>query len=233
MKYPYIGKGLNSGSIVLFYEQNKGVTLESKTWASENLQHSNCINEDLFTNITRECLENTYGKVESKEHADFLIKLAEKNKIKLGIGGYSERKNYFYFTEDEGLLYLVFASFSPSNKHTSITIPLPPKGEDMKSENVKSEWPQVGDVVKGPKDELLQVRGIDEAHIWCLDTELEYWTYHVSLLKKPPTPEEELREKLKEELSLYISLHDPHDTKIDLTDAILNGEIEGLSYKPE
>jgi len=220
MKYPYIGKGLNSGSIVLFYEQNKGVTLESKTWASENLQHSNCINEDLFTNITRECLENTYGKVESKEHADFLIKLAEKNKIELGIGGYSERKNYFYFTEDEGLLYLVFASFSPSNKHTSITIPLPPVEPKPKS------WPQVGDEVKGPKDILLQVRGIDGPHIWCLDVELDYCTYHVSLLKKPLTPEEELESKIKSMIEFT-----NYNPKL-IAEYIARDGIKGLSYKP-
>lgn len=53
MKHPYIGKGTESGSIVLFYEQGQGVTLDSKSWASGKLQHSN-FNEDLFTNITRE-----------------------------------------------------------------------------------------------------------------------------------------------------------------------------------
>ena len=51
--------------------------------------------------------------------------------------------------------------------------------------------------------------------------------------KQDLTSNEELREKLKDKLGTYISWHDRYDTLIDLTDAILNGEIEGLSYKPE
>ena len=275
MKYPYIGKGTESGSIVLFYEQGQGVTLDSKSWPSGKLQHSN-FNEDLFTNITREYLANTYGEVKSKEHSEFIVKLAEENKIELGIDGYSEKRNYFYFTEDEDLLYLVFSSFSPSSKHTSITIPLPPKEPEEDSmkqperkllasiltleqlgytyhggelwkppiaeavkEHEPKEWPQVGEEVSFPSGKgilvvdkpdingIIIVKSTDE---YSID---EYKKVSLNALKKPLTPEEELREKLKDELSSYISRHDPYDTLIDLTYAILNGEIEGLSYKPE
>lgn len=68
MKYPYIGKGTESGSIVLFYEQGQGMTLDSKSWASEDLKYHTCIDEDYFNDITREQVKNTKVKIESEGH---------------------------------------------------------------------------------------------------------------------------------------------------------------------
>ena len=68
MKYPYIGKGTESGSIVLFYEQGQGVTLDSKSWASKDLEYHTCIDEDYFNDITREQVKNTKVKIESEGH---------------------------------------------------------------------------------------------------------------------------------------------------------------------
>lgn len=48
-------------------------------------------------------------------------------------------------------------------------------------------------------------------------------------LKKPPTPEEELANKLDESALATIKI----DDLIKLSKAIINGEIEGLEYKPQ
>jgi len=140
MKYPYIGKGTESGSIVLFYEQNKGVTLESKTWASENLEHSNCVNEDLFTNITREYLANTYGKVESKEHAEFIVKLAENAGVCLYNNyGYDEGDDCFVFNSSG----LYFWPKNNSKDKKLITIPIPPKESKLPVASSGAKMPKV------------------------------------------------------------------------------------------
>lgn len=145
-KNPYIGKGLNSGSIVLFYEQSKGVTLESKTWARENLQHSNCINEDLFTNITREYLANTKVEIESEEHRKFILNLAKVN------GLYCFRlvgDNFIYITNKEN-----GNVFNPK----LITLPLPPKEAAMSKAQVN---------VNNNTDSIVQVtKSDDESNIF-------------------------------------------------------------------
>lgn len=80
-KYPYIGKGL-LGSVVLFTDNSFGVAIkhENKKW--EGVCRGGW-NESIFTDITREYLQNTWGAVESKEHADYIIELAELHGFKV------------------------------------------------------------------------------------------------------------------------------------------------------
>ena len=87
------------------------------------------------------------------------------------------------------------------------------------------EWPKVGDKVVTEGFYPLEVRGLDGANAWCLDSEGDYLTFNIDELKKPPTPEEELNEKL---YNLFQC-----DLFEGLSKAIINGEIKGLSYKPE
>ena len=61
-------------------------------------------------------------------------------------------------------------------------------------------WPQVGDEVLATNDYKLEARGLDGVNVWCLDSEGDYLTFNISELKKPPTPEEELKIKLKDNL---------------------------------
>lgn len=170
MKHPYIGKGLNSGSIVLFYEQNKGVTLESKTWESENLQHSNCINEDLFKNITREYLANTYGEVKSEEHAEFIVKLAEVAGFEVGV--YCQVDKWFCFSENLLFFYPTESRASDAEEKL-ITIPLPPKESKLPEANSGTPMPEVkepkgvsmNDIqvnVKNNTDSLVQIKKSDD-----------------------------------------------------------------------
>lgn len=225
MEYPYIGEVMSSGKRVLFYSSKTGMVVSDD---SSSGYFSRVWNERCFKNITREYLNNTYGEVESQEHAEFIAKLGRG--CWFNFNKYHEGNKWFCFTEHS--LYFFNEEFvANDNKEKKITLPLPPKGEDMKSE----EWPQVGDEVAwsprlSRKGILLNIH---EGMAWIKDSYGEFVSIEVNKLKKPTTPEEELREKLKEELSLYISLHDPHDTKIDLADAILDGEINGLSYKPK
>ena len=44
---------------------------------------------------------------------------------------------------------------------------------------------------------------------------------------------DEQKQKLKDEISSYISWRDPYDAIVELTEAIINGEIEGITYEPK
>ncbi|MCP4989865.1 MAG: hypothetical protein GY928_28550 [Colwellia sp.] len=202
---------------------------------------------DKAENITREYLANTKVEIESDEHSRFVQDIVISNGGKWGDGSKSIKfeLSKFIVIDSNLKMTIKISSHSFANSENKLVkIPLPPKEPDTK------EWPQVGDEVAIiGSDCKFNVISINNGRAWIersyfdssvVNTEahepLEIFESHIVFideLKKPLTPEEELREKLKEELSLYISLHDPHDTKIDLTDAILNGEIEGLSYKPE
>lgn len=216
-KYPYIGKGKESGSIVLFYGESEGVTLESKSWASSDLQHSNCINESVFENITREYLTNTYGKVDSKELADFIVELAEGHGFTLN-EDYKTGDFFFLYNGRYGFASKEFCEYGGAKL---ITIPLPPKDLDIK------EFPQVGDEVfcehlcdKTLIGELLALTK-EYAIVQLKDFE-QHLHLHEWCLSKPPTLEEDLREKLHE---FFIN------SNADLAKAIINGEIKGLTYE--
>lgn len=80
-------------------------------------------------NITPEYLANTYGKVEGKEHAEFIIELAENHGFEHTI--YQEKRKHFAFV-DNVLIFLVNTVYDSEDKK-QITIPLPPKqdGSDL------------------------------------------------------------------------------------------------------
>ena len=153
-KYPYIGDN-GSGQITLVYSDGGCYHIKGE-YKGEYIKS---YNEVGVKNITREYLSNTYGKCESQDHADFICKLVEANDfcgIKFSFSSYSEKKDYFYFTEDEGFLYLIFSTFSPSNKHTFKNLPLPPKEKTMeeakpvytKEMHERGELPPVGSFVE-------------------------------------------------------------------------------------
>ena len=123
MKYPYIGEG-RRGSIVLFSADSSGFALshENKTVKGKYTNHWD---ERAFTDITHEYLQNTWGVVESKEHAEFIIELAELHgfefvaKLSGKVKYFRINESYVGFYETEiGALNIGFQK---------ITIPLPPK----------------------------------------------------------------------------------------------------------
>ena len=94
------------------------------------------IDEDC-TNITHEYLQNTYGKVVSPEHAEFIIELGKN--AGFSVWGMSEINGVFsfLFRDDELCLFETkLKKLESTNlKHSNckkITIPLPPKADSKK-----------------------------------------------------------------------------------------------------
>lgn len=110
--------------------------------------------------------------------------------------------------------------------------------------NRSKEWPAVGDEVlyDGSSERLKEIKGemVKVIGKYSFDAvnyiTVKHYDHGVfamrlgSWIKKPPTPEEELRTKL-------ISVMDNSNTAFAYADfiskAIINGEIEGLEYKPQ
>lgn len=172
MTYPYIGEGIKSGSTALIYEQSKCVAIESKTWAVADLELCDGINEDKFKNITAEYLANTYGEVKSKEHAEFIVKLAEVNGFTIEFISNFEAKSFIIKNECLSIFNIHINGLDKENLN-KITIPLPPEcekppiggGQSMDYNNCRcstapalnDEWPKVGDdaeICESPAFEL-------------------------------------------------------------------------------
>lgn len=206
IKYPYIGKS-KLESVVLFFSKGTGFFLESgvdeegnkKTHPDLN-KTSGCWIEDNFKNITREYLTNTWGVVESEEHAEFIKKLAKANGISLfcSEGVLSGGKVRFFECENGPLT--LWHDGDAEEHLKQITIPMPPKSE-VEKESSESEFPQIGDevvyngetyIVKLPKDKDGHIV-VDRNGSWC--------NPHVEDVEKPKTPEQELRDELIEYLN--------------------------------
>ena len=135
MKYPYIGKApinvsgkCNHFDLCIFYKPSFGEVLESNIIHGAGYRSSNWCEQGVFENITTEYLANTYGKVVSPEHAEFIIYFA-------GIHGIANEElwyegSFFCFIKDvKGDLILSFyeEDVANSDNYKKITIPLPPK----------------------------------------------------------------------------------------------------------
>ncbi|WP_428615789.1 hypothetical protein [Pseudoalteromonas sp.] len=219
-KYPYIGESRNNGTIVLFSSESYGAQL----WR-ESANYQDGWNESLFKNITAEYLTNTYGKVENKEHAEFIKLLAGNEGINCNYMVVSDEIKYFYFSG--GVLFFTFSSVY-DERFKLITIPLPPKEKPMESQK---EWPQVGDYVicKSKAD------NIRKGELLALTKEyaiVKYDGFEHSLhlgaweLEKSTSTEEELSKSI-------LKFLESGKTYDRLAKAIINGEIEGLEYKPQ
>jgi hypothetical protein len=127
MKYPYISTKSNN---LLFYAKDTATLIGDE---SNSFSHGFkiTVDESGFENNTREYLANTYGEVQSPEHAAFIIELAELHGFKV-------------WSPSDGLKRIThFACFHGElNMHShscdgiviaarlkQITIPLPPKAE--------------------------------------------------------------------------------------------------------
>jgi len=233
MGYPYIGKGLESGSIVLFYEQNTGVTLNSKTWASKSFEYSNCINEDSFENITSEYLSNTYGKIESKEHARLIAKLAEGAGIKFaGVDVSAENiKSFIFYSDGTFCFYKKDADeLVHVREREQVTIPLPPKefigasinssepvaktfetlgytsegGVYFKSKIKEREWPVVGDKVLTASEQKGQVIAIDSEEAWIKYENTSIGKGYASVSIATLSKPKTPEEELRDDIAVYL-----------------------------
>ena len=208
MKYPYIGKSDKSGCTILFTKSEYGFC----TYGGVNKQgdcHVDCVgeysgdwSEGCFKNITREYLSNTYGKVESKEHAEFIVELFNNNGLELT--GRARNSGYFYTYESEGGLGFCFClteSLAGSSGEKLITIPLPPKQIQTATSEEEFEMKQImknnGDnLVLGCESQLPKTKyvyGVKEAQELAFKADAAIKTleslnyrYHGGELWKPP-----------------------------------------------
>lgn len=189
MKYPYIGKGTESGSLALIYGKDSAIVMDSKTWAAKDSEDTE-VDESYFKNITAEYLANTYGEVKSKEHAEFIVKLAKVNNFRLCNPEKTDKK-WFCFDDNE-LYFFDDVEDASDLDEKQVTIPLPPECESA------DEWPVIGDRVQTSIGEgeiklMPDGRGL---YIACVDG--DYYAFSIEQLSKPKTPEQELRDDLME-----------------------------------
>lgn len=237
--YPGIYKGKDGG--VRFYFNESTFCFNDSSAFEDWIADKNKNEHKKDKNITVEYLANTYGEVRSKEHAEFIVKLAEVNGFKLK--GYARNSGYFYtWRLDDGSLFFSFCKdekVAMDDDEKLITIPLPPKEKPMVSQK---ECPAVGDEVLIDSTEHLselenfngekcKVIGICE-HKGKNILTISHKSLGVAALimgewiKKPPTPEKELESKLSALMN-----SDSCGSCGDIAKAIINGEIEGLEYK--
>ena len=163
------------------------------------------IDEAKPKNYTEEFLANTYGEVKSKEHAEFIVKLAEANGFEIGQVD-DNPKSFMIYDNVICTHRLSHNQLSNGFNRKQITIPLPPKCESV------DEWPKVGDKVLisddvqihesyGFKGKTCKVIGICESEgkkVLTLEHEsLGLVAFNMGeWIKKPKTPEQELRDEL-------------------------------------
>lgn len=207
-KYPFVGQLINKdGFVALFVGDEFACNLSNPKdgWSDAPLNEfvGDWCEED-FTNITREYLANTYGRVESKEHAEFVVELAKNAGIECAShwdGGRRKIRFFlFYYCDDRLLLGFFLKGLAERSAEKQITIPMPPK----EVEEV-DEWPKVNDEVQfkpNPSieawvDATIQYQG-DKFTILKSNTGREYSKRNSKLqMRKPKTPEEELRDEIE------------------------------------
>lgn len=228
MTYPFIGKF--QSAVKIFFNHGSSAVIESG--------HGVARHESNFKNITAEYLANTYGEVKSKEHAEFIVKLATENNIKVWTF-WNKGKCFNFHADQNGGLNLEFSNeeYAKRNGEKLITIPLPPKQEDEKmntkektsrekllefmhecyhrnesdfytfsqefvdhiemKESTDLGWPKIGSKVTWADSTLKgEVASIGDCVAWVKKDNGDYETVFLSLLNKPKTPEQELRDEL-------------------------------------
>lgn len=171
---------------------------------------------------TKEDLMNTWGVVESKEHAAFIAELAKN----AGFNCTEKYKGHFsfaFYPSGNFSFHQIEIGELNTDKLKQITIPLPPK---------EKEWPCEGDKVEFPTGKgVLVVSKPDEQGIVIvesLDDELGSVYKRVSLkaIEKPKSAQDLKIEELHAKLCEFNTV----DNYILACD-IVHGKIEGLSYE--
>ena len=224
MKYPYIGKCEENELTVIFSDNGSGTTIdEGKSDVAINGKFECGFNEREFKNITTKYLANTYGEVKSKEHAEFIVKLATNHGLRCNRNIVDDDFKYFYFNDD--VLFLTTFKLSPMTYFKQITIPLPPKEYLMEFEGREDElskgdeWPKVGgDVLihdlgferntkgtyKGENKNGVPIIELDDGSVFLLG--------FGGSISKPKTPEQELRDEISD-----LAFNQFNDDSYDLT----------------
>lgn len=250
MKYPAIIRNDNEIEMLLLNEDSAIILSEA---------HKGQVHDVFprfrrrYVDITHEYLSNTWGVVESKEHAEFIIELAVNcdyspsfAKRAMAEGGV----NWFFFSESENELQFfendVSDSFYEGEGEKQITIPLPPKAKAEKPDLSKppkhldclcnkcggkccagfcDDW-KVGDdaLMMSGKCKIMALA--DKHGNLAVTNEFGFnLIVNKSEIKKPKSKQD----LLIEELQTKLCNNNAVDNYILACD-IINGEIEGLSY---
>ena len=167
---------------------------------------------------TKESLQNTWGVVESKEHAEFIIELA----VELGCSDYSnidlsKAKTFVFDKFCDVKLYEADPRYLHKGGLKQITIPLPPKAK---------EWPQVGDDALMMSGKCKIVALADKHGNLAVTNEFGFnLIVNKSEVKKPKSKEDILIEELQTKLC-----NNNYVDNFTLASDIINGMIPGLSY---
>jgi len=156
--YPAIYKDTGKAIYLYFDADNYycfGRDMWDKTYDEDD--HGNDIN------ITPEYLANTYGKVESKEHAEFIVDLGDINNLSSRTGYTEEHPSWFCFNDDDELFFFDNESDANDNGEKLITIPLPPKQIQTATSEEEFEMQQI---MKNNGDNLV---------LGCEDSKCEEW----------------------------------------------------------
>lgn len=209
--HPYIGKS-GQGNDYLVASSNLIYSFISRSWMADY--------NDGFApieNTTNEYLANTYGEVASPEHAEFIVELCSPRLFNGFARDVAGGIKYFEIKESESDgLWLYLRNDKPrSKKLKQITIPLPPKVDKQEL----SEWPKNGDkcisndelctfLCKSPfgSEAVIARDGSDD---W------DVISVPYSDLKKPKTPEEDLRDELEIALNSFVLSDKPASEHID------------------
>lgn len=148
IKYPYIADNKN-GTVVLFTRAEYGFLLKKSLQSDRDNNSWHPWREIAFKNITREYLANTYGKVESKEHAEFLIEIAIANKLHVHAETLNRELDYFAFKNDGSLYFFDNESHARMLDREQITIPLPPKQVVIGEKKSEVYMPELNAVSSG------------------------------------------------------------------------------------
>ena len=158
------------------------------------------------TNITSEFLANTYGTVESKEHAEFIKVLGEAYGFKF-TGGYESFPIFAFYESGRFYFHRNRDGKLSTADMKQITIPMPPKEADA-----VDEWPKLGDevVIEAGSERYSEIKGYratvigicnhsDGAEILTIEhNSLRVFAItNGEWIKKPKTPEEELRDEIE------------------------------------
>ena len=193
---------MNLSSVALFASYNFGALLIRTEDEFELYEFEGDYNESEFTNITREYLANTYGKVESKEHAEFIKLLAEVNEMPCGV--VSVDMNYKFFYVINGCLFFCVEEIDAVGDYKQITIPMLPK--EVEVAGAVDEWPKIGDRVLAIGNKCTVISLADKHGCLAVMSEKGFnMLVFKSDIQKLKTPEEELRDEFAKDLnSIYL-----------------------------
>lgn len=200
MKYPYIGKAPVNDSkdckefdVCVFHKPESGTILEGNSYHPKGHYSNDWCEQGVFKNITAEYLANTYGEVKSKEHAEFIVKLAENHGYTLtGAVDKSNARTFVIDGESKMLFFMRGSNSFDGSTVKQITIPLPPECDS------EDEWPKAGDEVVIDDDVGIVKLPADAQDYYIVEVNGLYKQCRFGELSKPKTPEQELCDEVND-----------------------------------